>query len=102
MFLATATCQPGPGRVKEIPDAAFLDLAFTVKFETPTVKEVWMAHRESKSSGIGASVPRREDDRLMRGRGQFVADIKLAGMRDVAFARSPVAHARLHGVEVPA
>ena len=101
MFQATATCQSGPGRVKEIPRAAFLDPAFTVKFAIHAVKEVWMAHRDSKSSGIGASVPRREDDRLLRGRGQFVGDIKLAGMRDVAFARSPVAHATLHGVQVP-
>ena len=37
----------------------------------------------------------------MRGRGQFVADIQLPGLRDVAFVRSPVAHARILGVEVP-
>ena len=32
--------------------------------------------------------------RLMRGRGQFVADIRLAGLQDVAFVRSPLAHGR--------
>jgi aerobic carbon-monoxide dehydrogenase large subunit len=37
----------------------------------------------------------------MRGRGQFVADIRLPGMKDVAFVRSPVAHARLRGVSIP-
>jgi carbon-monoxide dehydrogenase large subunit len=44
---------------------------------------------------------RKEDDRLLRGRGQFVADIRLGGMKDVAFVRSPLAHARLRGVTVP-
>ncbi|MGI9332590.1 MAG: xanthine dehydrogenase family protein molybdopterin-binding subunit [Gammaproteobacteria bacterium] len=52
--------------------------------------------------GVGASVPRKEDHRHLHGRGQFVADIKLAGLRDVAFVRSPLAHARLRGVTKPA
>src|SRR5690606_41010730 len=56
---------------------------------------------EAKSQGIGASVLRREDDRLLRGRGQFVGDIKLAGLKDVAFVRSPLAHARVHAVHIP-
>ena len=47
--------------------------------------------------GVGARLPRKEDDRLMRGRGQFVADIRLAGLQDVAFVRSPLAHARIRG-----
>ncbi len=51
--------------------------------------------------GIGARLIRKEDDRLMRGRGQFVADIRLPGMRDVAFVRSPVAHGRIRGIAVP-
>jgi aerobic carbon-monoxide dehydrogenase large subunit len=53
------------------------------------------------AQGVGARLPRKEDDRLMRGRGQFVADIRLAGLQDVAFVRSPLAHARLRGVHVP-
>ncbi len=56
---------------------------------------------EAKPQGIGASVLRREDDRLLRGRGQFVGDIRLAGMKDVAFVRSPLAHARVRAVHVP-
>jgi CO/xanthine dehydrogenase Mo-binding subunit len=54
-----------------------------------------------QAQGVGARLTRKEDDRFMRGRGQFVADIRLAGMQDVAFVRSPVAHARLHGVSAP-
>jgi carbon-monoxide dehydrogenase large subunit len=51
--------------------------------------------------GIGASVLRKEDDRFLHGRGQYVGDFRLAGMRDVAFVRSPVAHARLTHIHVP-
>ena len=51
--------------------------------------------------GIGASVLRKEDDRFLRGRGQYVGDVRMAGMREVAFVRSPVAHARLVRVHVP-
>ncbi len=51
--------------------------------------------------GVGARLLRKEDDRLMRGRGQFVADIRLSGLRDVAFLRSPLAHARIRGITIP-
>ncbi|MFG1221351.1 xanthine dehydrogenase family protein molybdopterin-binding subunit [Xanthobacter wiegelii] len=51
--------------------------------------------------GVGARLPRKEDERLMRGRGQFIADIRLAGMQDVAFVRSPLAHARIRAIHVP-
>lgn len=44
---------------------------------------------------------RREDDRLLRGGGRFVADIDLPGMRHVAFVRSDLAHGRVIGVDVP-
>ncbi len=36
----------------------------------------------------------------MRGRGQFIADIRLAGLQDVAFVRSPLAHARIVDIEI--
>jgi aerobic carbon-monoxide dehydrogenase large subunit len=52
--------------------------------------------------GIGARLLRKEDDRFMRGRGQYVGDIRLAGMLDVAFLRSPLAHARIKGIRIPA
>ncbi|MBW3663896.1 MAG: xanthine dehydrogenase family protein molybdopterin-binding subunit [Actinobacteria bacterium] len=37
----------------------------------------------------------------MRGEGEFVADIKLPRMRDVAFVRSPIAHGRIRGIDPP-
>lgn len=51
--------------------------------------------------GIGVSLLRKEDDRLLRGRGEFVGDIRLPGMRDVAFVRSPLAHARIRAIRIP-
>jgi len=51
--------------------------------------------------GVGASLLRKEDDRHLHGRGQFVADIKLPGTMEVAFVRSPHAHARIRSISVP-
>jgi carbon-monoxide dehydrogenase large subunit len=51
--------------------------------------------------GIGVSVPRKEDDRFLRGQGQYVADVRALGMREVAFVRSPVAHAWLRRIQFP-
>ncbi|MFZ0126925.1 MAG: molybdopterin cofactor-binding domain-containing protein, partial [Xanthobacteraceae bacterium] len=51
--------------------------------------------------GVGARVLRKEDDRFMRGRGEFVADLRFAGMLDVAFVRSPLAHGRIRSISVP-
>ena len=53
------------------------------------------------SQGIGISVPRKEDDRFLRGQGQFVGDIRLEGMMEVAFVRSPLAHAWIRDIRVP-
>jgi len=53
------------------------------------------------ANGVGASLPRREDRRHLDGRGEFVADIKLPGTMEVAFVRSPHAHARIRGIAVP-
>ncbi len=52
--------------------------------------------------GVGASLRRKEDGRFLRGQGRYVADIRPAGVLEVAFLRSPVAHARLKGVAKPA
>jgi carbon-monoxide dehydrogenase large subunit len=51
--------------------------------------------------GVGASLLRKEDDRFLRGRGEFVADIRLPGTLEIAFLRSPLAHARIRSVEKP-
>jgi len=51
---------------------------------------------------VGRSVRRREDRRLLRGEGGFVADIRRADMLHVAFARGQMAHARIDAVDLSA
>lgn len=52
--------------------------------------------------GIGARLPRKEDGRYVRGQGEYVADIRLPRMQEVAFLRSPVAHARIRSINIAA
>jgi carbon-monoxide dehydrogenase large subunit len=52
-------------------------------------------------AGVGASVARKEDERYLRGRGEFIADIRLPGMKELFFLRSPVAHARIRTIRKP-
>lgn len=47
------------------------------------------------AQGVGARVPRKEDSRHLHGRGQFVADMSMPHLSEVAFVRSPFAHARI-------
>ena len=48
---------------------------------------------------VGGAVKRREDPRLLLGRGRYVADIRPAGTAYMAIVRSPHAHARITGVD---
>jgi aerobic carbon-monoxide dehydrogenase large subunit len=52
--------------------------------------------------GIGHSVKRKEDDRFIRGRGNYVDDINLPGMLHMAILRSPFAHARINSIDASA
>ncbi len=52
-------------------------------------------------TGVGARLRRKEDERFLHGRGQYIGDLRFARMREVAFVRSPVAHARLTGIRIP-
>ena len=45
--------------------------------------------------GVGHSVKRKEDARFIRGRGNYVDDVKLPGMLYLDIARSPYAHAKI-------
>jgi 2-furoyl-CoA dehydrogenase large subunit len=49
---------------------------------------------------VGQSIKRKEDARLVRGKGKFVDDIKLLGMLHLVFVRSPYAHANILAVDV--
>jgi CO/xanthine dehydrogenase Mo-binding subunit len=49
--------------------------------------------------GIGASVKRREDLRLLTGRGRYAEDCNAAGQVYAAFVRSPHAHADVVAID---
>lgn len=51
---------------------------------------------------IGTSLPRLEDEALLRGAARFVDDIKPEGCLHVAFLRSPLASARIRSIDVSA
>jgi carbon-monoxide dehydrogenase large subunit len=54
-----------------------------------------------KSQGVGSSVRRVEDRRFLEGKGEYLADLNIPNVVDIAFLRSPVAHARIKGVQIP-
>ncbi|MGH7043464.1 MAG: xanthine dehydrogenase family protein molybdopterin-binding subunit [Acetobacteraceae bacterium] len=54
---------------------------------------------EAVAGGIGQSVRRSEDFRLLTGQGQFGDDPVLPGLAHVVFLRSPHAHARIVSVD---
>ncbi|HYX90485.1 MAG TPA: xanthine dehydrogenase family protein molybdopterin-binding subunit, partial [Myxococcaceae bacterium] len=49
---------------------------------------------------VGSRVRRKEDSRLLMGRGTFVADLDRVGLLHAAFARSPVAAGEIRGIEL--
>ena len=53
------------------------------------------------STGIGARVLRKEDARHLAGKAQFVGDLSFPRQWEVAFVRSPLAHACIRAITVP-
>jgi aerobic carbon-monoxide dehydrogenase large subunit len=51
---------------------------------------------------VGERVKRREDPRLIQGRGTYVDDLAVVGMRHLAFKRSDVAHGHIRSIDTSA
>ena len=51
---------------------------------------------------IGQRMPRKEDPRLLTGKGTFVDDVVLPGMLHAAFVRSPIARGRIKSIDASA
>jgi aerobic carbon-monoxide dehydrogenase large subunit len=51
---------------------------------------------------FGDRMPRKEDGRFIRGKGNYVDDVRLPGMLHSALLRSPYAHARINSVDTSA
>ena len=58
-----------------------------------------MSSKDTKN-WVGQALPRKEENRLLRGRGKFADDIKLRQMLYLRFVRSPFAHAKILSVDV--
>jgi aerobic carbon-monoxide dehydrogenase large subunit len=54
---------------------------------------------EQQSGWLGRSVKRKEDDRFVVGRGNYIEDIKLPNMLHMAILRSPYAHATINSID---
>src|SRR4029077_247748 len=48
---------------------------------------------------IGASIPRVEDERFLRGEGRYVADLRLPFTVEASILRSPHPHARIRAID---
>lgn len=57
------------------------------------------AFEQEATRWIGARMPRREDPRLLTGRGRYVDDVSLPNLLHVAFVRSPHARASIRSVD---
>jgi CO/xanthine dehydrogenase Mo-binding subunit len=58
--------------------------------------------KDSAKKWVGQALPRKEENRLLRGRGKFADDIKLREMLYLKFVRSPYAHAKIVSVDIGA
>jgi carbon-monoxide dehydrogenase large subunit len=52
------------------------------------------------STFVGRAVPRKEDDRLLRGRGRYTADLRPSDAVEATVLRSPFAHAQITSIDV--
>jgi carbon-monoxide dehydrogenase large subunit len=57
---------------------------------------------DSDAFGVGASVPRYEDLRLVRGAGQYTDDMHFPGETHLVVVRSPHAAAKIVGIDTSA
>jgi 2-furoyl-CoA dehydrogenase large subunit len=58
--------------------------------------------KDNNRNWVGRPLPRKEEGRLLRGRGKFADDIKIREMLYLRFVRSPYAHARIQSVDISA
>ncbi len=58
-----------------------------------------MSTKDGAKNWVGQPLPRKEENRLLRGRGKFADDIKLREMLYLRFVRSPYAHAKIVSID---
>jgi carbon-monoxide dehydrogenase large subunit len=65
----------------------------------PTAPAPPPREHEAAPGGIGTWVPRKEDDRLLRGDGRFTDDVDLPHTLHMAVLRCPFPHARIRAID---
>src|SRR4029079_10753041 len=86
----------------EISAAAPVTSTSSTPFNTPPERAESMPTSPVLPKLVGQRTKRREDPRLIRGRGTYVDDIALVGMQHLAFKRSDVAHGRIRSIDTSA
>src|SRR4028118_407352 len=61
-----------------------------------------MAVADNPTRMFGKAIKRREDPRLITGKGNYVDDVKLPGMLHAAVLRSPYGHAKITSINTEA
>src|SRR5256885_13674933 len=65
-------------------------------------EEIFVSPESAEKSWVGKALPRKEENRLLRGRGKFADDLKLREMVYLRFVRSPYAHAKIVNIDTSA
>lgn len=55
--------------------------------------------KSGRREAIGSSVPRREDERLVQGKGRFTDDLEFGGALEMAVGRCPFPHAKIVSID---
>ncbi len=63
--------------------------------DLPELSSVWQ-----RPQYVGTRILRTEDPRFLTGRARYTDDVRLPGLLEAAFLRSPHAHARINGIDV--
>ena len=86
--------------VKAVQHAAERDARREGGRRMSAVTELTHEEREATLRGIGCARKRKEDARLIQGKGNYVDDVRLPGMLHGDFVRSPYGHARIKSIDV--
>ena len=57
-----------------------------------------LGHADNRPAYIGSRIARSVDSRLLTGGGQYIADLRLPGMLDIAVVRSPIPHGQVAAI----
>ncbi|MBI2956767.1 MAG: xanthine dehydrogenase family protein [Acidobacteria bacterium] len=71
-----------------------------IRARKPAARKAPRPKLEEAAQWVGKPLPRKEEGRLVRGKGKFVDDYELPGMLHLWLVRSPYGHARVTHIDV--